>query len=323
MVCEGYLDVIMLDQVGVDIGVASLGTSLTEEQAKLLHRFSHNVTLAYDADKAGDTATVRGIELFEQAGLRVNICPLPAGEDPDSLARKLGKGGVQSALDGAVGVVDFHIALCEKKFDLSTPEGKEDFSREVLPAIERIRDSVRRDAYIVRVANKLRISEVQVQWKLEGRRLAPSQRSLAKKMELSGAEVMLFRVCAHYPECLDYARIHLCLEDLTQDKVKALFATLFSCVKEGQAFSVQDLLPNLEEPGALHELTELLIHEPPPSSLEDVQKLLKSIKEKSNRLRLERLRREIVEATQEGTLNPEDERFQEYQLLQKQLLGAQ
>ena len=323
VVAEGYLDVIMLDQVGVNIAVASLGTSLTEEQAKLLRRFTSNVVLAYDSDKAGQNATVRGIELFELAGLRVHIAPLPPGEDPDSLARNEGQAGVQKALDEAVGVVDFHMAHLEKQHDLTTPEGKEDYSKKVLPVIEKIQDAVRKNAYVVRLANKLGVTESQLSWRLTGRKATFSQGSRSKKEDEHNSEVKLFRVCAHYPELLQVTREQLSLESLAQERMKPLFAALFAGAREGCDVNLQDLLPHIEEASALHELTELLILEPPPSSLEDVQKLLKSITDNSIRLRWESLRRDIVEATAAGTIDADDERFQEYRRLQRLLKGAQ
>lgn len=319
VVVEGYLDVIMLDQVGVDIAVASLGTSLTEEQAKVVRRYTRDVVLAYDSDKAGQSATVRGIELFEQAGLRVHIASLPAGEDPDSLARKEGHDGVAAALASSEGVVDFYMRHSESKFDLSTPEGKEDYITEVLPALQKIHDGTRQSAYVVSLANRTRIPEQKIIWKLQGRKFVERSPERTRKEEEHNSEIKLFRVCARYPELLDYTRQNLSLEVLSQERTKTLFGALFAAYKEGTEVNLQDLLPHLEEPGALHGLAELLIWEPPHSSLEDVQKLVKSIYERSDRLRLEQLRRVIVPAIEAGTLNPEDAQYQEYKRLQKQL----
>jgi DNA primase len=89
-VVEGYMDVIGLYGAGIQNAVASMGTSLTEEQAKGIARYTNRVIFAYDSDTAGEAATVRGIEIFEKAGLQVKIMSLPAGEDPDSIIRKKG-----------------------------------------------------------------------------------------------------------------------------------------------------------------------------------------------------------------------------------------
>ncbi|MEG1606800.1 MAG: DNA primase [Mucinivorans sp.] len=84
---EGYTDVLQMHQSGVENVVASSGTSLTEEQIKLIKRFTHNVTVIYDGDSAGIKASMRGIDMILRAGLSVRVVPLPAGEDPDSFAR--------------------------------------------------------------------------------------------------------------------------------------------------------------------------------------------------------------------------------------------
>lgn len=84
---EGYTDVIQMHQAGIENVVASSGTSLTEQQIKLIKRFTRNITIIYDGDSAGIKASLRGIDMILKAGLNVRVVPLPAGEDPDSFAR--------------------------------------------------------------------------------------------------------------------------------------------------------------------------------------------------------------------------------------------
>lgn len=369
IVVEGYLDVVMLDQVGVKNAVASLGTALTSEQADLLRRYTRNVVLAYDADKAGQNATVKGIEVFEQSGLRVHVLPLKPGEDPDSLARKGGQAALASALEQAVGVVDYYIERCQAKYNLATPEGKEDFSREVLPLISKIRDDVRRNAYVVKIGNLLKVTESQVQWKLRGNQIQQRQHRKTSS-QLTSSEAILFRVCMHYPECLQYTLENLKLDQISSPPLRTLFGACFAFChsqieQERGGFSenlsgqtgtlkvrLQDLLLHIEEPpaasakeNAVLELSEddsvdhsasvelerseleqlavqLMMQEPPESSLEDAQKLVKSIQERSLGLQFEQLRREVVPGIEAGTIDPSDERFKLYMQLAKQLKGT-
>lgn len=361
LVVEGYLDVIMLDQVGLRTAVASLGTALTPEQAQLLRRYTKDVVLAYDADKAGQNATVKGIELFEQAGLRVQILPLQPGEDPDSLARKGGSAALEQALGSAVGVVDYFIEQAQKKFNLNRPEGKEDFARLVLPLVSKIVDRVRNDAYVVKVARLLGVTEQQVLWKVRGQQ---HHTQIVQKQEsrrrLPGPEVMLFRVCLHYPECLNFTEKKLELQQLASPEMRALFGALFACRQANPAsqLTLQDLLLHIEVPGSTFPqelsgpatvdmeplvsdpdqesptlqattrddlekiLVKLMMQEPPASNLEDAEKLVKSIQERSLDVELEELRREMVPRIERGDIDREDPKFQRYILLSKQLKGT-
>ena len=320
MIVEGYLDVVSVSQVGVPIAVASLGTSLTGEQSALLRRYTRNVVMAYDADRAGQSATVKGIELFEQAGLRVNIAALSPGEDPDSLARQQGKAGVEQMLETAVSVIDYVIAQNEQRFDLSRPEGKEDFAREVLPALEKIQDPVRQQAYVVRVARVLGIAENRLQWRLSSQRHGAVIQRNRGQIDPRCPEARLFRVCVSYPEWFAQVRSEISSDVIVSDRFRPLFAALWQVRVDDQPLQLQDLSPHLEDPEAFADLTELLLEPPPATTADDVEKLLKSLRDKFDQLRQEQLSREVLAAIEAGTVDPE--MYQEYLQLQRRLKGA-
>ena len=321
LLVEGNFDVVSLHRVDVPIAVASLGTALTPEQAALLRKYTRNVVLAYDADRAGESATLKGIELFEQAGLRVAIAPMPPGEDPDSLARTSGKAGLESALENAIGVVDYLMDRWEKRLDLATPEGKEDFAREVLPAIEKIRDPVRRGAYMAKVADKLRVSEAKMEWKASSARQVVQRHR--GRLDARQTEVGLLLVCLSNPEGMAWTLANLDPEQIQNERLKPIYRALFALGDLGRLPSWQDLEPHIEDPDALSDLTELLTREPVSSSLEDVEKHVKSIQGRHLKIREERLAREVVSLLEAGTLDPEDERVLELKRLRKLLKGAQ
>lgn len=329
VVVEGYLDVLALAQVDVKLAVASLGTALTPEQAALLRRYTQNVTLAYDADKAGQNATVKAIELFEQANLRVSVAMMPPGEDPDSLAAKEGKSGIEQMVADAVGLVEFLIAYNEKRFDVTTAEGKEDFLSEVLPALDKLGNVSRQDVYVVRIAKLLSMSET-ILWQqlrqksaktdFRGRvQMAKVQRG---KIDSRMLEARLFRVCVYHPEWFGQVRSRMSPELITSDRLRPLFAALWRAPERDQALQLQDLVPYLEDPESLTDLTELLLEPPPRSVPDDVEKLVEDLRSKWDKLRLERLRREVVPALEAGELQPDDERFIEYQQLLRRTRGG-
>lgn len=316
VVVEGYLDVIGLSQVGLPVGVASLGTSLTIEQCQLLGQYTRNVIMAYDADKAGQLATVKGIELFENARLHVRIARLPAGEDPDSLARSQGAAAVEECLAGAVEVVEYHLERFLGGVDIATPDGKAQFMRELQPVLARIRDDVKRDALVRQLATRLHLSEQQLHWKFKSAAVAEARRP-SRAMSALDPEVRLFRVLAQYPEWVQ--RVQMSLEAFSREELRPLFAVIFQMQGRTRPLGLEDFGDHVEEESLL---SELLIEEPPLSSPEDVDKLVKAIQVRGDGVRFERLRGEVVQAMKDGTLNSNDERYQEYVRLQRRLKGT-
>lgn len=159
IVVEGYVDVIALHQGGFPQGVATLGTALTLEQAKLLRRYCDSCVLAYDADTAGENATDKGINVFEQVELSVRVMRIPKGEDPDSLIRAGGPEALRRLLDETLGIVEYRMQILGNRVDLRTPEGKERFLREIVPTLSKIRGPVRLEEYIRLVCHKADVSE--------------------------------------------------------------------------------------------------------------------------------------------------------------------
>lgn len=316
VVTEGYFDVVSLHQGGLPRAVASLGTALTEEQATLLRRYASKVVLAYDADRAGQAAAWKGGEILEDAGLRVLVARMPAGEDPDSLVRR---GAVEEVLSDSVGLVEFQMDRQAAGLDLSTPEGKEDFVREVLPAISRIRDSARQDAYIRRLAYRTGISEQKLHWRLGRGGRAPATRSRRPSLALE-PELQLLRVLTGEPQWVSLVKETLTVE-MTSPHLQGVFGALLAMEGRTEAVTFHELLPHLAEEGMASKLTEILAQEPLQSTHEDVRKLAVSVRDRSLQERLDVLRKEVVPALEAGRLTSEDPLYQEYYRLERYFRG--
>jgi len=156
---EGYTDVISLHQAGVYNVVSSSGTALTEEQIKLIRRFSENVTVLFDGDAAGIKAALRGIDLILKGGLNVRVVLFPDGEDPDSYSRKLGTSDFQKFLkENRKDFISFKADLYASEAG-SDPIRKAESIKEIVTSIALIPDPVKRSVYIQETSNLLRISE--------------------------------------------------------------------------------------------------------------------------------------------------------------------
>ena len=127
---EGYTDVIGLYEAGVTNAVASLGTALTQQQARLLKRYVSNVYIAYDGDAAGQNATIRGLDILMAEGLNVRVIVFPGGQDPDEFARASGKEGFDQLKENALTLNAFKLVAIARGFDLTKDNEREQYAME-------------------------------------------------------------------------------------------------------------------------------------------------------------------------------------------------
>jgi len=155
---EGYMDAIALHQYGFDCAVASLGTSLTEEHAVLLSRYTENVVLIYDGDTAGQRAAQRAIPMLEKAGLSIKVLTLKDAKDPDEYLKKFGADRFKLLLEESSNRVEYQLNAIRKKYDLRVDEQRVKFIGEAAEFISTLGNAVQREVYGTRVAEAAGIS---------------------------------------------------------------------------------------------------------------------------------------------------------------------
>ena len=149
---EGYMDTISLYQAGFDCAVASLGTALTADHAKLLSRFTKEVVICYDSDTAGVQAANRAIPLPEKTGLKVRVLRVTGAKDPDEFIRKFGPDAFSRLLDQSENYVEYNLRQIQSKYDLSDPVQKTEFARESAGMLAGLHSPVEREVYAGQVA---------------------------------------------------------------------------------------------------------------------------------------------------------------------------
>ena len=149
---EGYMDTISLYQAGFDCAVASLGTALTADHAKLLSRFTKEVVICYDADTAGIQAANRAIPLLEKTGLKVRVLRVTGAKDPDEFIRKFGPDAFSRLLDQSENHVEYNLRQIQSKYDLSDPVQKTEFARAAAEMLAALDSPVEREVYAGQVA---------------------------------------------------------------------------------------------------------------------------------------------------------------------------
>ena len=158
ILCEGQLDTIAMHRAGLECSVAPQGTAFTDEQARILKRYTDKVYLAFDSDAAGQKATARAIELMLPLDFEIKIMRFPEGSDPDEIFKAYGAEGLHKIVEEAIDMLDF---LCETVFaqhDTATPFGKSRAITEMLKYFRMISNPVAREAYIRELGTRLNVN---------------------------------------------------------------------------------------------------------------------------------------------------------------------
>lgn len=184
LLTEGNIDVVALHQAGFDCAVASLGTSLTEEQVRLMSRYTQNVTIAYDTDEAGMKASQRAIGILEKAGLGVRVLRMQGAKDPDEFIRKFGSDAFSLLLERSENHIEYRLLSIRGKYSLETDEGRLGFLSEATDMLSRVESAVERDIYAAKSAEAAGVSVEAVKNEIKKafkRRLAAEKKKKTRK----------------------------------------------------------------------------------------------------------------------------------------------
>ena len=154
ILCEGYMDVIAVNQAGFDNVVATLGTAITPDQARLISHYAEEVIVAYDSDGAGQKATQKAINHFADVGLRTKIIHMEGAKDPDEFIKKFGRDRFRMLLDGSNDANDFMLDKCEDGLDLTTDIGRVELLKRTSKVLAGIESPLEREVYISRTSKK-------------------------------------------------------------------------------------------------------------------------------------------------------------------------
>ena len=171
---EGYMDTISLYQAGFENVVASMGTSLTKEQAKLIKRYSDNVLISYDGDFAGQKADSRGIDILRDENITVRVVPMPDGLDPDDVVKQ-GADKYQECLDKAMPLIDYKLHVLERKYDLSDTDSKRKFVHSALRVVAEAESESVKEELLKRLRDKTGISYTALERDLQNAGQEPSK----------------------------------------------------------------------------------------------------------------------------------------------------
>ena len=162
ILCEGYMDVIAVNQAGFQNAVATLGTALTNEQALLMKRYADEVIICYDADEAGQKATARAIPLLRNAGLNIRVLNIPSGKDPDEFIRSHGADGpaaFRDIIEKSGNDVEYRLQKLKKQYNTETNEGRVGYLNAAAQLIATINGDIERDVYTSIVCKEFEVDK--------------------------------------------------------------------------------------------------------------------------------------------------------------------
>ena len=241
---EGNVDVVTLHQYGFDNAVASLGTSLTEEHAALLSRYTEQVVLTYDGDEAGQRAARRAIPILEKAGIQVKVLRMRDAKDPDEFLHKHGADAFKVLLEESSNRVEYQLDAIARKYDLSDDDQKVKYLQECAELIASLGSSVQREVYSNRVAEKAKITfdAMKLEVNRAFKRRIAREKKKQEKIDLAPAQALQPKTrSVRYDNMrsamAEESLIAMALRDATAlDSMKALSPEKFSVPLLGRVF---------------------------------------------------------------------------------------
>ena len=246
---EGYMDCISLFQAGIENVVATSGTALTEEHAKLISNYANTVYFLYDADSAGARAMLRGIDIILAQGLELYIVKLPEGEDPDSFIKKYPVSEFEKLIENAVNFIEFKAETYQKLGKFDDPNVKSKAIRSLVESISKIPDELKRSVFIREVSSKYKIPENVLAYELETILLRNKNARVKKgSAEKENVNSISDKIKSIPAEEKDFAKIlieadenilkfvfkYVKPDDLTSDFVKTIYQTVYGAFKESE-----------------------------------------------------------------------------------------
>ncbi|HTL69673.1 MAG TPA: DNA primase [Candidatus Eisenbacteria bacterium] len=309
IVVEGYMDLIACHQAGVENVVASLGTALTADQVRLIKRNTRNVIMLYDADKAGEAATLRGLELFLEEGMEVRVVRLSPGHDPDSFIKDRGAARFREELAAAKTLFEYKLALLKERHPAGTVEGKVKIANEMVALFAKVPNEILRSAWTKELAKELSLSEEALFAEMRkgadrGARPAAPKEAPAPK-DVPPVEKMLLALLLDSPDFADGARQELSPEDFRHPAARRLAKGLL----ESREFTPAAALINVykDDAEAVEVITLALAEADKIEGPADKRRSFADclLRVKRSRLGVERegLRSRILEAEREGDKN--------------------
>jgi DNA primase len=330
IIVEGYTDMITAYQSGIKNIVASLGTSLTREQAKLLKRYAERVFIAYDGDAAGENATMRGLDILKNMGVEVYVIQIPPETDPDEVIKERGKKYFNSLLEEAISLIEFKIECSLKRKEISQVEDKVKVVDEIIPILVDIENEIEQAEYIKKVAKKIDTDIKAIKSRLKNYLYQKNEvkdrnykdRNNKAKVDADVDDVpdiylksakKLLALMLNDRQVLNLAKDELEVADFIIDEYKKIAEIIF----DSNTLKLEKIYDQINDQRVKEFITELAVideeGDPTEYKEEVVRGYLKKMKEYQLKMKKERLEMKIQKHETEGNFDKVNQLLRKYQ----------
>lgn len=297
VIVEGYLDMIIPFQEGMENIVASQGTALTSEQIRLIRRYTHNAVVVFDSDAAGELAALRSLDMFIEEGMSVKVACLPKGYDPDLFVRKNGIAAFRQLIENSINLFEYKMKVLTNKFNLKNIEDKAKIAQEMLFTINKFKNAVIISEYVRRLSDILKIKEEALLVELGKVKPENSNKILAPNLKdavdlMNPTEMLLIRLMLEENELIHKIREHLTPDDFQDSSAARIVSLMFDLIGQGKNVEISMLLNHFDDAKKLKCLCSSAFEqevtlEHKEKVVEDCIKTLKRKKLINDRLRLQ------------------------------------
>lgn len=305
IVVEGYLDMIMPYVSGIKNIVASLGTALTVEQIRLIRRYTNNVTLVYDSDKAGQMATLRALDLLLENDLKVKVVSLPQGFDPDSLVRSKPKEESMRIFSDKKDFFDYKVSILSKMYDIESIEGKTKIAQEIFVTLNKLNSEIEKYEYIKKLSFTLRVKEEiliaefkKIFPKKEVK--APQLANLQTKELFSIAEKIILKFMFSNKKAFPLIRKNLREEDFSYPLARKTVSYFLKNYNDSTDMTCNKVLGAIEDKEISGFISKILLEEDIPLENEVFKSSILKLRQHRARLSMDKLKQDIKEAEVKG-----------------------
>ena len=280
VLCEGYMDVISMQQAGIDTAVCACGTALTPDQVRLISEYADEVILSYDSDEAGQKATLRSLELFRNSPVKVGVLQIPGAKDPDEYIKKYGAERFKALLDGVGNALDFRLGRLKDQYDLAQDAQRLEYVKEAVDLLAQRSSPTEQEVYAGRLAEETNISKAAIMTQLGtavkkagSKRRREHDRQVLRSGEMDqikvsytaggsqalgivSAQQRLLAAILREPQYLDLVKDQLTADRFIQPQQKELYQAMVDCRQQGVDISLATLRAFVSEE-ALNELSHL------------------------------------------------------------------
>jgi len=246
VVVEGYLDFIIPYSRGTSNIIASLGTALTREQARLLKRYTNSVIMVYDGDAAGEIATLRTLDIFIEEGIDVRVAPLPKGFDPDSFVGKNGIEKFSGMLAHADNLFDYKLKILRSRYRAGEIEGKAKICSEMLATIKKFKNAVLKSEYLKKLSHELDVSEGALLEELKNSKAEKvfqiNDKPLKPRQDINPTEKLLIKLMLEENAFIERLRGAVEPADFRDERTARIVSTMLELAGQGKVPEAHKLL---------------------------------------------------------------------------------